>query len=75
MIERRSRVCFLLKTTQPALVCRQARCKHLEGNLAPELEVFGEVHLAHASLSENRNDRVVGQLSAGLKRLRTLFRL
>ncbi len=54
-----------LEALQGGGVGRQLRPKDLQGDLALQRDLFGEVNLAHAALAEMAQDVEVGQGSAG----------
>lgn len=55
MIERGSGIGFLLKAAQTAFIKGEFGGEHLEGDFALQMQVFGEVNLAHASGAETRD--------------------
>ncbi len=64
MIQRRQRPGLPLQALQSLGILGQLGRKHLDGHLALELGVVGEVHLSHPALPQLGGDLEVGQRGA-----------
>ena len=62
MVDRRSQPRLAMEALAEALVLRQLRSKQLEGDLALEREILGEVDDAHAAPADDRVEAVAGEL-------------
>src|ERR1700693_5280459 len=74
VIQSRSRMCFVFKATQTALIASDFWRKHFERDLSSESHILGQVNLAHAASSEQGNYFVMRQLSAGSNNCGAAFR-
>ena len=52
MVERRGGVGFLIETIEAVAVLRQLLGQQLKRDLAPELEIFGQINFTHAAGAE-----------------------
>ena len=68
MTERRGGPRLLLEPANPGMVRRHLAGQHLDRHVATELQVIGQVHLAHATGAEWPADLVVTKLRSGSQR-------
>jgi hypothetical protein len=61
MIERGDGACLALEARPAIRIAGALARKHLQRDLASELQVVGNKHLAHAALTERADDAVVGE--------------
>ena len=67
MIERRSRVCFLIETAETIAVLGEPFREHFDGDLSTQARVFSQIHFAHSALANLRADFIAAEFCAGAK--------
>src|SRR2546421_13057326 len=67
VIERRSRVCFLIETAETIAVLGEPFSENFDGDLSTQARVFRQVNLAHPAFANLCADFVTAEFCAGTK--------